>query len=195
MGRGLSIRPYRPADEVRVWEIHERATRAVDAFANPDGVEGGVATDPAEHARKSRVLADRGVFLVGEVEREGSTDVDSGAPSDQGSVGSTTVGGAMVVAMGAIDPSGGAGTAQPDATAELTRMRVDPDHWRRGYGRELLKALERAAREHGWTTLVLETLARQEAARSLYEGAGYEPVDREVVGEYDVRRYRKTLVE
>jgi GNAT superfamily N-acetyltransferase len=170
MTAGLAIRRYDPADEERAWRIHERATKRVDAFADPTGVEGGVATTPAEHATESRRLADRGVLLVGEVD-------------------------GTVVATGALDPDGGAEAGQSPDGAEITRMRVDPDHWRAGYGQAMLERLEREARSAGWTTLHLETLARQEAARGLYEANGYEPVGEVVVGEYDVRRYRKELAD
>ena len=180
----IAIRPYDPDDEGRVWAIHERATKRVDAFANPDGVDGGVATTPEEHARESRRLRREGVFLVGEVE---ASDAD-----ELGSETARTGGESTIVATGALDPDGGP-AADAAGTAELTRMRVDPDHWREGYGRAILEALEREARAAGWTTLVLETLARQEAARALYEAAGYEEVDRQVVGEFDVREYRKSL--
>lgn len=168
MPGALAIRPYETADEERAWAIHERATGRVDAFADPEGIDGGVATTPDEHARESRRLAERGVLFVGEVD-------------------------GTVVATGALDPEGGGGARERPHAAELTRMRVDPDHWRQGYGQAMLDALEDAAGEAGWTTLVLETLARQEAARGLYEANGYEQVGVEVVGEYDVRRYRRSL--
>ncbi len=163
----LAIRPYEPADVERVWRVHERATRAVDAFADPDGIEGGVPTTPEEHAGEARRLADRGTLLVGEVA-------------------------GTVVATGALDPEVGAWADEP-AAAELTHMRVEPDHWRQGYGQAMLAALEVEARDAGWTTLVLETLARQAAARGLYTANGYEPAGRVEVGEFDIRRYHKTL--
>jgi GNAT superfamily N-acetyltransferase len=170
MAADLAIRPYDPADEERAWRIHELATKRVDAFADPAGVEGGVATTREEHATESRRLAARGVLLVGEVDE-------------------------TVVATGALDPDGTGDAGDHPEAAEITRMRVDPDHWRMGYGRAMLERLEREARSAGWTTLLLETLARQEAARGLYEATGYVPVGKSVVGEYDVRRYRKELAD
>ena len=180
MAPDLRIRPYDPADEARCWEIHERASTSVDAFANPDGVEGGVPTTPEAHARESRELAERGVSLVGEVVVDDEGGVDGGD-------------GSRVVAMGALDPLGGVGASEDETAAEVTRMRVDPDHWRQGHGRAMLAALEDEALAAGWTTLVLETLARQTGARHLYESKGYAEVDRVQHGEYDVRRYRKEL--
>ena len=161
MGGDLSIRPYRPADEERLWGVHEAALTAVDAMADPEGVDGGAATDPQAHARESRRLAAEGVYLVGELDGE-------------------------LVAGGALDPGDG-------ETAELTRMRVAPAHWRKGFGQALLEALEAAAADRGLALLYLETLARQTAARALYEANGYAEVDSQTVGEYDVRRYEKRL--
>lgn len=161
MADAFTIRPYRPADEEQVWRVHERATKRVDAFADPDGIEGGATTDRAQHAAESRDLAERGVFLVG------------------------TTGGDLI-AMGALNPVG-------NETAELTRMRVDPDHWGQGYGRAMLDALEARAIRRNYEELVLETLARQTAARGLYEDSGYVEVERLDTDEFDVRRYRKSL--
>lgn len=161
MAPTLAIRCYRPADEPAVWAIHEAASRAVDAFVDPDGVEGGVATDPDRHAAGSRRLADEGVYLVGEHAGE-------------------------VVATGALDPV-------DEGTAELTRMRVAPAHWRRGFGSRMLAALETRARARDRTLLTLETLARQTAARELYESSGFEETGRVSTGEFEVVTYRKQL--
>jgi GNAT superfamily N-acetyltransferase len=190
----LAIRRYRPADEDRVGDPPGAASPPAAAFVNPDGIEGGAITDPERHARESRTIAEEGVFLVGSIgpDAEGVTGGDGGEIGDAGDreTGAASWDGAgRIVAMGALDPS-----RPPDpAVAELVRMRVHPDHWRRGYGATVLAALEDHARDRGWTTLRLETLARQEGARALYEASGYEQVDRTVVDEFDVRRYRKHL--
>jgi len=57
--------------------------------------------------------------------------------------------------------------------AEITRMRVHPEHQRRGHGRAILTALEARARELGYTLLRLETTARQVGAQRLYGSHGY----------------------
>ena len=67
-------------------------------------------------------------------------------------------------------------------TAEVKRMFVRSVYRGRGIGRVLLEALESAARDEGYATLVLETGIRQPEALALYRGAGY--VDREPYGEY-----------
>ena len=166
MAPPLHVREYRPADEDRLWDLHVAASTDVDAFADPDGCESGVATDPERHAADSDRLASEGVFLVGEVPE----------PPD----------GRHLVAMGALDPV-------DETTVELTRMRVAPDHWRQGYGQRMLDALEARATARGTATIELETLARQTAARALYEANGYEEVGRARAGEYEVLTYRKHL--
>ena len=56
-------------------------------------------------------------------------------------------------------------------------MYVDPDARRRGVGRAILRALEDRARDFGYTRLQLETGARQPEAITLYESAGYLPIE------------------
>jgi GNAT superfamily N-acetyltransferase len=64
----------------------------------------------------------------------------------------------------------------PAGTAELKRMYVDESLRRRGLGRRLLAALEDAAREQGYTRLILDTGAQQPEAIALYEYAGFKPI-------------------
>lgn len=72
------------------------------------------------------------------------------------------------------DPVGCGALRQLDATsAEIKRMFVPHEHRRRGISRAVLAALEEAARDHGWTTLRLETGTLQHEAIGLYESAGY----------------------
>ena len=70
------------------------------------------------------------------------------------------------VACGGLRPLGA-------TTAEIKRMYVEPSHRGEGLSRAVLEALEEQALDRGWTTLVLETGLRQEAAISLYLSAGY----------------------
>jgi GNAT superfamily N-acetyltransferase len=76
-----------------------------------------------------------------------------------------TVGG-RTLAMGALKRTSG-------RRAEVKRMRVRPGCWRRGYGREMLSALERRAAELGYVTLHLDTTVGQTAARRLYGKNGF----------------------
>jgi GNAT superfamily N-acetyltransferase len=186
MPAALDIRDYRRADEAAVWELHVAASTAVDAFADPDCCEAGVETDPAAHAAASRRLASEGVFLVGELADAAAADATDTEASDTAEPGTDATADGTVVAMGALDPIEG-------AAVELTRMRVAPDHWRRGFGQAMLAALERRATALGASTVELETLARQRAARGLYEANGYVETGRQTVDEFDVRHYEKSL--
>lgn len=63
--------------------------------------------------------------------------------------------------------------------AEIKRLRVHPDHQRRGVGRRLLTRLEAHAVTTGVSTLALDTSTAQTAARRLFASAGYAESHRE----------------
>lgn len=164
----LRVRRYRPGDAERCRRLNETALRDVDAYA--EGV-----TDDDFDAIEQTYVETGGEFLVGE--RDGDI-VAMGAlkPVDEGSFAAERV----------LGPGDG-------PAAEITRMRVDPDHQRRGYGTRMLERLEERARELGFAVLVLDTTARQEGARRLYESFGYGRADRFEWREYEVLCYRKEL--
>lgn len=60
-----------------------------------------------------------------------------------------------------------------DGVCEIKRMYVVPPARGRGVAGELLRALEDAARELGYTRVRLDTGPRQPHAERLYRGAGY----------------------
>lgn len=62
-------------------------------------------------------------------------------------------------------------------SAELKRMFVVPHARGRGLSRLVLAALERAAAEHGWHVLRLETGPRQTEALALYTRSGYARIE------------------
>ncbi len=62
-------------------------------------------------------------------------------------------------------------------TGELNRMYVHPDHRRRGIGKEILRALESAAKDRKLGQLVLETGIQQPEAIGLYTSEGYRIID------------------
>ena len=64
-----------------------------------------------------------------------------------------------------------------DATVELKRMFVRPEHRRRGHARRLLAAVEQEARRQGYSRMILETGSVQPEAIALYTSAGYLPVE------------------
>jgi GNAT superfamily N-acetyltransferase len=71
----------------------------------------------------------------------------------------------------------GGGVKRLDAeAAEIKRMYVVPEARRRGLARELLRALEEAARELGYGVVRLDTGPRQPHAQAMYESAGYRPI-------------------
>ncbi|MGY1740416.1 MULTISPECIES: GNAT family N-acetyltransferase [unclassified Blastococcus] len=99
-------------------------------------------------------------------------DTEPGTPPSAADVAVVLVArdaGGTAIGCGALRP------LEPGA-AELKRMYVVPAARGRGVSRQLLAALEAAARDRGWTTLRLETGPRQPEAIGLYESAGYRPV-------------------
>lgn len=96
------------------------------------------------------------------------------------------VAGAGLVAMG--------GLRRIDAhTAEMCRLRVHPEHQRRGYGAQITQALEERARRLGYSTLRGDTTMRQVAALELYRKSGWRELRREVRGDNVVIYIEKQL--
>ena len=86
-------------------------------------------------------------------------------------------GGRFVVAYEEDRPvaSGGIRTWEP-GVCEIKRMFVAPGVRRHGYGRAVLEALERTAREAGFRRVVLDTLGSHTEAMTLYDGSGYKRI-------------------
>lgn len=91
-----------------------------------------------------------------------------------------------LVAMGALRRMTG-------RVGEIKRMRVHPLFQRRGFGRQVLAALEERARELGYRAVRLDTAVVQTAAQSLYRSAGYREVGRGQIGGLDVVYFEKRL--
>lgn len=171
MSRSLTVRRYRSGDDERVRELHEVALRAAGGF-----VEG--AREPDLDDVEGAYFEDDGEFLVGEVD-------------------------GRLVAMGAFRPARGYITEFVDdlspASAEIRRMRVDPEFQRQGLGQRIYDELERRAAEGGYTDLVLDTSVDQTGARRFYEKNGFELVNRETIEAYgesfEMVFYRKSLDE
>lgn len=165
----LSIRRYRRTDRERVEAVMEAALRDANAYFEET---------PADAAAtyREKYLESGGEFLVGEQDGQ-------------------------IVATGAFRPLGeflaGFLDSVPERAVELKQMHVAPRYQRRGHGQRILEALERRARQGGYTTLPLETTSLQSAAQHFYEGNGYEAVAREPVEaegrSFDVLAYRKDI--
>jgi len=76
---------------------------------------------------------------------------------------------------------------------EIKRMRVHPDHQRRGIGKMLLDYLEQAAWTKGCTSLHLDTTEDQTSALAFYPRNGYHEASRRKEGAFMVVYFEKTL--
>ncbi len=78
---------------------------------------------------------------------------------------------------------------------ELRMLYVDPEHWRRGIGRDLLERVLDAARERGFSQIVLWVLTQNLRARAFYSALGFEPdrTRQDTVGGHPVDETRYCL--
>ena len=92
-----------------------------------------------------------------------------------------------IVAMGALKRT-------DNNRFQIIRMRVKPGFQRQGYGRAILKELERKAKElGGYSILHLDTTVQQTAAQRLYEQHGYTEVRRGIIEGFDCIFYEKKI--
>ncbi len=88
--------------------------------------------------------------------------------------------------------AGGGFRRHNKSTCEVKRMWTGPLYRRRGLAIRVLRTLEDAAWETGYTHLILETGPRQPEAEALYAGRGYSRI--EVYGHYpDAHAFRLDL--
>ncbi len=71
-----------------------------------------------------------------------------------------------VVAMGGIRRTS-------ETVGEVRRIRIDPQFQGRGLGKSMMRSLEARARRAGFCRLTLDTTAKQEPARRLFEKCGF----------------------
>jgi ribosomal protein S18 acetylase RimI-like enzyme len=182
------FRQYDPRDADAVAELDEWAMRT--AGTDPADIPGN---EDIEHIG-SAYLDAGGAFLVGTVDPAAvdATAFDGSGGRDRAAF--ETFDG-LVVAMGGFLPNeeGYDDERTVAGAAELHRMRVAPPCQGRGYGTDLLRALEERVSAAGFSRVLATTAQRQQRALSLYAGAGYERVDRSQYGEYDLVHFEKTV--
>lgn len=104
--------------------------------------------------------------------RIGNEDGPSATPADF-----SPPGGAFVVGFDGETPVAGGGVKRlDDGAAEIKRMYVAPAARGSGAGRQLLGALEDAARELGYSVVRLDTGRFQGSALRMFQQAGYRPI-------------------
>ena len=77
--------------------------------------------------------------------------------------------------------------------AELKRMRVHPEHQRRGYGQAILTELEKRAKSMGYSSMFLDTLPIMAPARRLYTKNGFVQTGTKKIGRFEAILYEKAL--
>ena len=144
------------------------------------------ADDPAVRRLHERVIRAAGTDPA-DLPESGDIEDVRGEYIDPGGEFLVAERGDRVVGMG--------GLRVDNEEGELHRMRVARDCQREGVGSRLLAALEEAARGRGVAHLYARTACRQDAAVAFYPANGYEQVDTETYGEYDLLVFRKDLGE
>jgi GNAT superfamily N-acetyltransferase len=147
--------------------IHDGATLPRGVHAVPLRF----AVVPTSHAHARQMLAG----YYGEIRKRFGFDVSRQAAVED----MDPPGGRFVVAYEDDEPvaSGGIRSWEP-GVCEIKRMFVAPKVRRHGYGRALLEALEKTAREAGFRRIVLDTLDSHTEAMQLYDTCGYQRVPR-----------------
>ncbi|MFC7442534.1 GNAT family N-acetyltransferase [Laceyella putida] len=92
----------------------------------------------------------------------------------------------QLIAMGAIK-------RKTDTLAEIKRMRVHPLHQRKGFGQQMLHALEQRALELGYHSICLDTTTIQAAAKHLYRKNGYAETKRTMMNNLEFIYFEKHL--
>jgi GNAT superfamily N-acetyltransferase len=80
-----------------------------------------------------------------------------------------------------------------ERTAEIKRLRVHPDHQKKGYGQTLLTKLEQHAHKLGFKHIYMDALANQHGAHKLFKNNGYAEKGPEVIEGFDVIVFEKSL--
>ena len=165
--KGMS--PYRPGDEAEVEAMYERANRAREAGD-----------------RRWKAL---GASAPDEVVQDASASWVAAVPSGRGE--ERVVGTALVIGPTTLSemppglPLGCEWRLRGDV-AELKRVRVADDVWRRGVGTQLTQRVIDWCRAHGFRTLVLNTTMPQKPAIALYRKLRFREAGRTFLDKYEL---------
>ncbi|WP_241991829.1 GNAT family N-acetyltransferase [Halorubrum sp. SS7] len=186
----LSLRSYDTRDDAAIWALHEWAMR--ETGVNPADIPGTADLRTVE----TSYLETGGTFVVATVDGEQSY-IDQSTETEQSgyTLSDLTTYDGLLVAMGGILPNQAGHSDERDrpGAAELHRMRVAPPQQRRGYGKQILRELERRAAANGFETLLATTSTRQSAALDFYAGQGYEQTGTSTAGSYELVHFEKQL--
>jgi ribosomal protein S18 acetylase RimI-like enzyme len=80
-----------------------------------------------------------------------------------------------------------------DMTAEIKRIRIMKEFQGRGFGTQILAALEKSAERKGYKQLILDTTSRQIPAQKLFIKNKYLETARRKYGEMELIYYSKML--
>jgi ribosomal protein S18 acetylase RimI-like enzyme len=119
-----------------------------------------------QHAAKRLILAGL-VEHWGWLDESKNPDLDDIAASYRDGLFLVGLAEGRLVATGALKPA-------PENSVEIVRMSVATDCRRRGYGRDLLNALIRAAKEQGAAQVVCETTSTWTETIRFYEQYGFQ---------------------
>jgi ribosomal protein S18 acetylase RimI-like enzyme len=75
----------------------------------------------------------------------------------------------------------------------MKRVRVDPNHQRRGFGEAIVVRLEQRARELGASAVHLDTTTGQQPAIAMYRKLGYDEIGRGSLPRFDIVLMEKSL--
>ena len=85
-----------------------------------------------------------------------------------------------------------------DKIGHIRRMRAHPDYRRKGFAQQILKELEKKAKENNLDELRLRTSTQQKMAQGFYEKNGYKKMKTKkefyTEGPFEVILYRKKLI-
>ena len=165
--KGMS--PYRPGDEAEVEAMYKRAKHARDAGDSRWKALGTSAPDDVIQAVSASWVA--------------------AVPSESGEeriVGTAQVIGPAPLSEMPPDLQLCRKWRQRHDVAELKRLRVADDMWRRGVGTRLTQAVINWCRVHGFRTLVLNTTTPQKPAIALYKRLGFREATRTFLDKYEL---------